>query len=487
PSGTPSVPDPAPVAVGPGGSSDVSFGEQTLSFTTPAVSLVEMMEIEYTQLQHMLYPHAEAQASEGEAQGRLDPPLQPSPGSPGYPVSSQAGLAADSSSNPRLGYADLQELRMMLLSEPNLPVSRADKMPNSSSVAGPGQSLVKVKRGENGVGSNKGNILVENSTPEPRSKSAVRVRLEDRFNSIQTENPRCQEPQESGVTLNNLVTLIRQPSELVSVPVHQQENKCAALGKKKTSPASPSSQFPYPVLTMNACSTAGGANPSQAQTSSASCAILEAAKHQDLGISKAFSFCYQEMDSTKQAAGAMNKALPEEVWIKVGEESLCKQALNRRSCSKISPLEPKIDRKPLSEIQNTRDGSQIATAAQGPWQAAQSSSSLQMQSGIQDGIAQRRERHNRMERDRRRRIRVCCDELNLLVPFCTVDTDKATTLQWTTAFLKYIQERHGDSLKQEFETVFCAKTGRRLKIPRSDSFVTCAAQENTPSMPYCKQ
>ncbi|XP_030358552.1 transcription factor-like 5 protein isoform X2 [Strigops habroptila] len=505
PQSTASVPDPAPVAVGPGGSSDVSFGEQNLSFTTPDVSLVEMMEIEYTQLQHILYSHAEAQASEGEAQARLsafsspgnsaDPPLQQTsphtsqegclPNSSGnppvYPVSCQSGLPSDSSlpsSNPRLGYADLQELRMMLLSESNLPSSQTDKTPNSSSVEVPGQSLVKVKHGENFVGSNKGNILVENSAPEPRSKSAVRVRLEDRFNSIQTENPRCQEPQESGVTLNNLVTLIRQPSELIGVPLHQQEKKCAALGKNKTSPASPSSQFPYPVLTMNACSTAGGANPSQAQSSGASCAILEAAKHQDLGISKTFSFCYQEIDSTKQAAGAMNKALPDEVWIKVGD-SLCKQAINRRSCSKISPLDPNVDRKPLSEIQNTRDGSQSATAAQGPWQAAQSSSSLQMQSGIQDGIAQRRERHNRMERDRRRRIRVCCDELNLLVPFCTVDTDKATTLQWTTAFLKYIQERHGDSLKQEFETVFCGKTGRRLKIPRSDSFVTCPAQENT--------
>lgn len=48
----------------------------------------------------------------------------------------------------------------------------------------------------------------------------------------------------------------------------------------------------------------------------------------------------------------------------------------------------------------------------------------------------------------RRRIRICCDELNLLVPFCNAETDKATTLQWTTAFLKYIQERHGDALKK---------------------------------------
>ncbi|XP_075624729.1 transcription factor-like 5 protein [Balearica regulorum gibbericeps] len=506
PQSTASVPDPAPIAVGPGGSSDISFGEQNLSFTTTDVSLVEMMEIEYTQLQHILYSHTEAQASEGGVEARLnsfsspgnsaDPPLHQtslntsqegcSSNSTGnqsvYPVICQSGLPSDSnllSSNPRLGYADFQELRMMLLSESNLPLNHTDKTPNSSSVEVPGHSLVKVKHGENFVGENKENILVENSAlaPESRSKSAVRVRLEDRFNSIQTENPRCQEPQESGVTLNNLVTLIRQPSELIGVPLHQQENKYAALGKNKTASATPSLQFTsYPLFTMNACSTAGSANPSQAQTSGTSCTILEAAKHQDLGIPKTFSFCYQEVESTKQTVGAMNKALPEEVWIKVGDDALCKQAINRRSCSQISPLDTNIDRKPLSEIQNMREDSQSTASAQGPWQAAQSNSSVQVQS---DGIAQRRERHNRMERDRRRRIRICCDELNLLVPFCTVDTDKATTLQWTTAFLKYIQERHGDSLKQEFETVFCGKTGRRLKIARSDSFAMCPVQENT--------
>ncbi|NXL57677.1 TCFL5 protein, partial [Chordeiles acutipennis] len=506
PQSTASVPDPAPVAVGPGGSSDISFGEQNLSFTTTDVSLVEMMEIEYTQLQHILYSHTEPHASEGEVEARLnsfssagnsaDTPLHQtslnttqvgcSSNSSGnqsvHPVTYQSGLTSDSnllSSNPRFGCADFQELRMMLLSESNLPLNPIDNTPHSSSVEVPGHSSVKVKRGEHFIGANKGNILVENSAlaSDPRSKSAVRVRLEDRFNSIQTENPRCQEPQESGVTINNLVTLIRQPSELTVVPLHQQENKCAALEKNKTAPDAPCLQFTYPLFTMNACAAAGSAGPSQAQTSGVSCTILEAAKRQDLGIQKTFSFCYQEMESTKQTVGAVNKALPEEVWIKVGEDTLCKQAINKRSCS---PPDTNTDRKPLGEIQNMPDDSQsTSSSTQGPWQSAQSNSNMQLQSGSQDGFTQRRERHNRMERDRRRRIRICCDELNLLVPFCTVDTDKATTLQWTTAFLKYIQERHGDSLKQEFETVFCDKTGRRLKIARPDSFVTCPVQENT--------
>lgn len=55
------------------------------------------------------------------------------------------------------------------------------------------------------------------------------------------------------------------------------------------------------------------------QSSNNSCSILEAAKHQDIGLPRAFSFCYQqEIESTKQTLGSRNKALPEQVWIKVG-------------------------------------------------------------------------------------------------------------------------------------------------------------------------
>uniref|UniRef100_A0A8D0C1U8 BHLH domain-containing protein n=1 Tax=Salvator merianae TaxID=96440 RepID=A0A8D0C1U8_SALMN len=142
----------------------------------------------------------------------------------------------------------------------------------------------------------------------------------------------------------------------------------------------------------------------------------------------------------------------------------------------MHPLDMNVQRKPLGDIQNVCD-TQSSGPAHSTWQATQPAQSTQ--SGPQGCASQRRERHNRMERDRRRRIRICCDELNLLVPFCTSDTDKATTLQWTTAFLKYIQERHGDSLKKEFETVFCGKTGRRLKLTRSDPIGTCSTQEIT--------
>uniref|UniRef100_A0A8D0C2Q8 Uncharacterized protein n=1 Tax=Salvator merianae TaxID=96440 RepID=A0A8D0C2Q8_SALMN len=222
---------------------DSSFGEQNLSFTTTDLSLVEMTEIEYTQLQHILYSHMETQANENETENRLNSscfsannPNQPqclsscnssqggfSSNSSGnqslYPVICQPGLASDSNfmgTNQCLGHIDLQELRMMLLNESSFPLNQAEKTPSGSSIDSTGQNSVKVKITENLGGTNKENIPVENSAPvlESRAKSAVRVRLEDRFNSIQTEIPRCQETQEAGVAINKCVVFyfIRQVS-----------------------------------------------------------------------------------------------------------------------------------------------------------------------------------------------------------------------------------------------------------------------------------
>ncbi|XP_064238654.1 transcription factor-like 5 protein isoform X2 [Aotus nancymaae] len=452
------------------GGGDAASGEPGLSFTAADLSLVELTEVEYAQLQHILCSHAEA-AADGELETRLGSALLAAGGlgaaAPVYPVLCPPALAADA---PCLGHLDFQDLRMMLLSE----AGAAEKTPGG----GDGARARADDAAEEGAGAAR-----PEAAPEARAKPAVRVRLEDRFNSIPAEPPpaaRGPEPPEPGAALNNLVTLIRHPSELMSVPVHQQQNKCTTLVKNK--PAASALQCTYPLLTTNACSAGGNSNPSQTQTSNNSCSVLEAAKHQDIGLPRAFSFCYQqEIESTKQTLGSRNKALPEQVWIKVGEEALCKQALNKRNRSRMHQLDTNVERRALGEIQNVGEG---AAATQGAWQSSESSQSNlgeQAQSGPQGGRSQRRERHNRMERDRRRRIRICCDELNLLVPFCNAETDKATTLQWTTAFLKYIQERHGDSLKKEFESVFCGKTGRRLKLTRPDSLGTCPAQGSVQS------
>ncbi|XP_029077315.1 transcription factor-like 5 protein isoform X1 [Monodon monoceros] len=485
----PGQPEP-PQAGGPAGpeGADAALGEAGLSFTTTDLSLVEMTEIEYTQLQHILYSHMETAAADGELETRLNSAFlaATAPGAaaaggaaaggapPVYPMLCPPALADGgfAGANQCLGHIDFQELRMMLLGEAGAPPA-AEKTPCAD---GPGAGAPRPKAPD---GAGKENV---EGAPEARAKSAVRVRLEDRFNSIPAESPpapRGADPPEPGMALNNLVTLIRHPSELVNVPLHQQQNKCTTLVKNKTAAAATALQFTYPLFTANSCSASGNSNLSQTQSSSNSCSVLEATKHQDIGLPRAFSFCYQqEIESTKQTLGSRNKALPEQVWIKVGE-ALCKQAINKRSRSRLRQLDTNLERRALGELQNVGEG---ATAVQGAWQSVESSQASfgeQTQSGPQRGRSQRRERHNRMERDRRRRIRICCDELNLLVPFCNAETDKATTLQWTTAFLKYIQERHGDSLKKEFESVFCGKTGRRLKLTRPESLVTCPTQEST--------
>lgn len=65
--------------------------------------------------------------------------------------------------------------------------------------------------------------------------------------------------------LGSLVTLIRHPSELMNVPLHQQQNKCTALVKNKTAAAATTLQLTYPLFTANACSSGGGASLSQTQ------------------------------------------------------------------------------------------------------------------------------------------------------------------------------------------------------------------------------
>ncbi|KAM5246539.1 transcription factor-like 5 protein isoform 4-T4 [Ctenodactylus gundi] len=385
------------------GGGDAALGEQGLSFTTTDLSLVEMTEVEYTQLQHILYSHMEA--ADGELEARLGSALLAGPGAgagsgsagaltsapPVYPVLCPP-LAADA---PCLGHVDVQELRMMLLGE----AGATEKTPGGADGAR--------TRADGGAKEGAGAALPE-SAPEARSKPAVRVRLEDRFNSILAEPPaapRAPEPSEPGVALNNLVTLIRHPSELMNAPLHQQQNKCTTLVKNKTTAATTALQFTYPLFT-SACSTGGNSNLSQTQSSSSSCSVLEAAKHQDIGLPRTFSFCYQqEIESTKQTLGSRNKALPEQVWIKVGE-ALCKQAINKRNRNRIRQLDTSIERRALGEIQNVGEGS---TAAQGAWQSSESSQSNlgeQTQSGPQGGRSQRRERHNRMERDRRN-LKVC--------------------------------------------------------------------------------
>lgn len=182
------------------GGGDAALGEPGLSFTTTDLSLVEMTEVEYTQLQHILYSHMEA--ADGELEARLGSALLAGPGAgsgaagslapapPVYPVLCPP-LAADA---PCLGHVDFQELRMMLLGE----AGAAEKTPGGADGTRT-RADGAAKEGAGGAG--------PDGAPEARAKPTVRVRLEDRFNSMPAEPPapRGAEPGESGVALNKCV------------------------------------------------------------------------------------------------------------------------------------------------------------------------------------------------------------------------------------------------------------------------------------------
>lgn len=74
--------------------------------------------------------------------------------------------------------------------------------------------------------------------------------------------------------LGSLVTLIRHPSELMNVPLHQQQNKCRTLVKNKTAAATTALQFTYPLFTANSCSTSGNSHLSQTQVGKMICEAL---------------------------------------------------------------------------------------------------------------------------------------------------------------------------------------------------------------------
>ncbi|KAF7210198.1 uncharacterized protein [Nothobranchius furzeri] len=77
-------------------------------------------------------------------------------------------------------------------------------------------------------------------------------------------------------------------------------------------------------------------------------------------------------------------------------------------------------------------------------------------------VSQRRDRHNSNERERRKKIRLCCDELNKMVPFCDSYTDKVSTLLWTVSFLTYIKTIHGDAFNADFMK-FIIQKGEEFK------------------------
>ncbi|XP_066558598.1 transcription factor-like 5 protein [Amia ocellicauda] len=490
---TPPPPEPCPdgaqeVAVASGGA--VGGSEQGLALGAE-LGLVEMTEVEYTQLQHLIY-EVQVAEQDGPGEAGLPPDVyttsQPaqqtgyqsphphgqieyvSDSSPPTPECAAPARQHDPCDAPGWsatadpGPAHFQQLKMIVMSDP----SSAERTP-----AGRGQVAGSVFARVRNATETEREIRGEagesrRAVPDTRAPPAARVRLERRFNSSPSPLSRAPDCQSSSGAMNNFLSMLHHPSELPGVSMQSQQNKYLRMGRSKSALSAVPLEFAHPLYGASLCSSSGNISSSQAQTVGTIAQMLESTNPRNC------TFHYQqERDSSKPAVLQPIKSVVEQVWVKVEEDTLQKNILNKRS--RTGGRQVGTERPALKDIQNI-PRAQSSRAPAGTHRKG---------SGEEENL--RREKHNSMERDRRRRIRICCDELNLLVPFCTPETDKATTLQWTTAFLKYIHEIDGDRLKTEFESVFCGKTGKRMKLAKAEQFVAHGEARDPPNTALLEQ
>ncbi|XP_053173966.1 transcription factor-like 5 protein [Scomber japonicus] len=363
----------------------------------PELSLMEMTEVEYTHLQHLIQAQMEAQAA---------PPDGPDVRS--HPAAMTAKDTVVMSPFPTTQAIDLStstEEHCLVMPGESTPASYGEV---------PGFVLARI-RGENGPTESPTN----SSTPsQKRSRSAARVCLEKRFNTMCADTPRQQDIQSA--VLSNFLTMFQQSAEAQEAVIHPQMQKW--MKTDRANPFEVTSPYVggvYNPVTM--CGQVIGHIPH----------MVESNKHQGLIIPKsfAFNFCPERVVTKPHFTSSSNTT---------GEQQL----VHTESDLQI----PVASRKHgIAHSAGDSEGGSRKTA----------------RSCI--SLSQRRERHNSKERERRKRIRLCCDELNMLVPFCDSDTDKVTTLQWTTTFLRYINKTYGDTFKEEFQSAFTDKKGLFLK------------------------
>ncbi|XP_026224573.1 transcription factor-like 5 protein isoform X2 [Anabas testudineus] len=349
------------------------------------LGLMEMTEVEYMHLQHLIQVHMEAQTG---------PPDGPDAGS--RPV---AGMMKDGVGSTVISpLTTTQAIDLSTSTDEHCLVMPGEKTPASYGDV-PGFVLAKI-RGEDSPTSN------SSTSSQKRSRSAARVCLEKRFNNVSADAPRPQDLQSA--VLNNFLTILQQSTESQESVIHPQMQKWM-----KTDRANPFEvSSPYVI----------GHIPY----------IIEPNKHQGFIIPKSFSFNFHpERISTK--AHYMSSSCPTEEQQLVNMQSDMVTPAAARNHGRVQNAQPT---KTVKVPTNTAGEAGTSTRKR-----ARSSMSLN----------QRRERHNSKEKERRKKIRLYCDELNMLVPFCDSDTDKVTTLQWTTAYLRYINKTYGETFKEEFQ------------------------------------
>ncbi|KAM9445239.1 uncharacterized protein Hap1MRO34_024153 isoform 1-T2 [Clarias gariepinus] len=404
-------------------------------------NIMEMTEVEYTHIQHLIHSHMESQ--DGTEEISINPPSSTDRDiessckvCPSSDMASACQVDASSSSSlPTntqfvLGPSndrreDGQEVKMLLYSDPNCISSLGPRTPTSNSEV-PSFVLAKVRgameEGRERTDRRRAPLL--GSRPNPSS----RVCLEKRFDCDSCDLTKKEESQ--AAIMKTFLSMLHTSTDIPGIVMHSQPEKW----------------------------------PKAEKSGAAECARPCTGYQGSHG-----QFC-QLLESSN---------LPEDIPSKNLSVSKSSDSVSRSPCviftdttseEQIMNIENEVELKVVNRVR-TR-GARILQAqdpnimhGSGKWRSGcdmPGRKPAQRTRCLSD-ISQRKQRHNLKERDRRRRIRLCCDELNMLVPFCYSETDKATTLQWTTAYLKYIQEIYGDSLKQNFENTFCGETGVRIK------------------------
>ncbi|XP_034393858.1 transcription factor-like 5 protein [Cyclopterus lumpus] len=362
----------------------------------PELGLMEMSEVEYTHLQHLIQVHMEAHAA---------PPDVP-----------------DGRSHPDSPVMPTQAIDLSTSTDEHYLVMPGEKTPASHGEV-PGFVLARV-RGQDSPTELRADC---STSSQMRSRSSARVCLEKRFNSLSADTPRPQDIQSA--VLSNFLTMLQQSAEAQEATIHPQMHKWI-----KTDRANPF-EVSSPHAVTNMCEQVIGHNPH----------MVEPYKHQGLIMPKSFSFNFRpERIVTTAHYTSGSNSTEEQHLVNIENDDVATPAAFKKHGS-------------------THGSRHRRSASAGPGSAGESGSSTSRRPQSHMSLIQRRERHNSKERERRKRIRLYCDELNMLVPFCESDTDKVTTLQWTTAFLGYIKKTYGDTFKEEFQTAFADGKGHFLK------------------------
>ncbi|XP_040920311.1 transcription factor-like 5 protein [Toxotes jaculatrix] len=371
------------------------------------LGLMEMTEVEYTHLQHLIQAHVEAQA--GPPDGS-DARAQP------------ATVMEDTTGSPVISpLTTTQAIDLSTSTDEHSLVMPGEKTPASYGEV-PGFVLARI-RGEVSPTEPPAN---SSTSSQKRPRSAARVCLEKRFNTVSADTPRQLDIQSA--VLSNFLTILQQSAETQEAVVHPQMQKW--IKTDRSNPFEISSPYVGGVFNpvTNMCGQVIGHIPH----------MVDPNKHQGLIIPKSFSlkFCPERVVSKAHYTSSSNTTGEKHLLDK--ENAVATPATSRKHGGACNL-------------------------------AGESGSSTRKRARPCMSLSQRKERHNSKERERRKRIRSCCDELNVLVPFCDSDTDKVTTLQWTTAFLRYINKMYGDTFKEEFQKAFADEKGLLLKSSLSSS------------------